>query len=540
MTRAPSTRGPSSVAATLAERCASMSLCAWHADVHGTIIANPKAKGLVGILLSAGFLTKLISDCIRRWGGAREPMPAELFPGCWLVGIHTPTPADAPGYLAAIVLGPEALQAEPFAAWCQSAQADAPSARRALAPLAVHDRASVDRTLGMLRWAAEDLNRLAESAGTIESFTGYLGDAYETIDLLYSIGNSLGQLPRPEQFVRACIFQLHETLLFEWTALLAGPGAGEIPGVGGKCFVHGFEDGQLPDAEQRIAKIVATMGDHPERVIVEQPLADRLDTQVVVQPIAFGGRIVAHLLAGDKRGDDPQVSSYDTGLIEATSRYLGAFLENASLYAQQQTMFLGTLRALTSAIDAKDPYTHGHSERVAHIARGLAGLAGLTEEACERIHIAGLVHDVGKIGVPEAVLTKPGRLTDEEFEIIKRHPTIGHRIIRDIPLMSDVLPGVLHHHERWDGRGYPHGIAGEAIPLMARLIGLADTFDAMSSTRSYRPALSRERVLDEIQKCAGTQFDPALALLFPRLDLAEYDRMLAANKAQAMKLGVAA
>lgn len=520
----------------LSERCAELSLLAWTTDAQGSILTTPKGKGLLGILLGAGYLTRAISTHVRAWEGVREPACENLFPGAWLVGVHALTPARAPGYVVALGLGEEALQAEQLHAWCQSAQADTASARRALSPLAVHDTGSMARLTRVLRWTMTDLDLLAESAGTIESFTGYLGDAYETIDLLYRIGNSIGQLPRPEQFVRSCIYQLHETLRFEWTALASHRSAREIPGVSGKCFVHGVEDHSAHDVEQKIERIVQTLGEHIERVIIEHPSRDGLDSQVVVQPIVFGGRIVAHLLAGDKRGDDPQVSSYDTGLIEATSRYLGAFLENASLYAEQQAMFLGTLRALTSAIDAKDPYTHGHSERVAHLSARLAEQAGLSEEECERIHIAGLVHDVGKIGVPEAVLCKPGRLTEEEFAAIKRHPEIGHRILRDIPLMSDVLPGVLHHHERWDGLGYPHGLAGEDIPVIARIIGLADTFDAMSSTRSYRPALDHAKVFEEIRRCAGTQFDAALVSAFLPIDLEEYDRMLAASLAKAMTL----
>jgi HD-GYP domain-containing protein (c-di-GMP phosphodiesterase class II) len=121
------------------------------------------------------------------------------------------------------------------------------------------------------------------------------------------------------------------------------------------------------------------------------------------------------------------------------------------------------------------------------------------------MHIAGLVHDVGKIGVPEAVLLKPGRLTEEEFNWIRKHPGIGYRILKDIPQLKDILPGVLYHHERWDGGGYPQGLSGRQIPLVARLIALADAFDAMSSNRPYRPDLSREHVLDEILKCSGTQ-----------------------------------
>jgi HD-GYP domain-containing protein (c-di-GMP phosphodiesterase class II) len=137
-----------------------------------------------------------------------------------------------------------------------------------------------------------------------------------------------------------------------------------------------------------------------------------------------------------------------------------------------------------------------------------------------------MLHDVGKIGVPEAVLRKPGRLTEEEFALVKEHPAVGHTILRDIAALGPMLPGVLHHHERWDGGGYPHGLAGQRIPLMGRVLALADTFDAMSSNRAYRPAAPRQRVLDEIQRCSGTQFDPELVGIFLSLDFNSFDALL--------------
>jgi HD-GYP domain-containing protein (c-di-GMP phosphodiesterase class II) len=154
----------------------------------------------------------------------------------------------------------------------------------------------------------------------------------------------------------------------------------------------------------------------------------------------------------------------------------------------------------------------------------------LDRQLVEQYRIGGMVHDVGKIGVPEAVLCKPGRLTEDEFAQIKRHPEIGHRILKDIPALAGVLPGVLWHHERWDGGGYPHQLAGQKIPLIARVLALADTFDAMSSTRSYRPALPRKRVLEEIRAGAGTQFDPELVPLFVSLDFADFDLALESHR----------
>jgi HD-GYP domain-containing protein (c-di-GMP phosphodiesterase class II) len=230
------------------------------------------------------------------------------------------------------------------------------------------------------------------------------------------------------------------------------------------------------------------------------------------------------------------VSSYDTQLIEACAGFMSTFVENVALYDEQQELFVGTLHALTAAIDAKDRYTRGHSERVALVSYQLSQLAGLPETQCERIRIAGLVHDVGKIGVPESTLLKPGKLTDIEFGHIKKHPEIGFEILHQVPLLADVLPGVLHHHERYDGKGYPYGLSGTEIPLMARIIAVADTFDAMSSDRAYRAKMPRAQVLAEIGRSAGTQLDPRLAQLMQKINLAEYDALSARHAASEARL----
>lgn len=186
---------------------------------------------------------------------------------------------------------------------------------------------------------------------------------------------------------------------------------------------------------------------------------------------------------------------------------------------------MGSLQALTGTLEAKDPYTRGHSERVALLARMLAEAVEMDPADIERIDLCGRLHDIGKIGVPDRVLCKPDRLTDEEFEMIKQHPRIGFEILDSIPGLAGILPGVLHHHERWDGRGYPDGLEGEAIPMIARVLALADTFDAMSSNRAYRPSRPRNVVLAEFRKCAGTQFAPDLVEPFLDIDFARFDEM---------------
>ena len=166
---------------------------------------------------------------------------------------------------------------------------------------------------------------------------------------------------------------------------------------------------------------------------------------------------------------------------------------------------------LSGAIDAKDTYTNGHSTRVAEYSREIARRAGLSEKAQEDIYMIGLLHDVGKIGVPDAIINKQAKLTDEEYAIIKTHPAMGANILKNITEFPKLSTGARWHHERYDGRGYPDGLAAEDIPFEARIIAVADAYDAMSSRRSYRDVLPQEIVREEVQKGKGTQFDPVFA-----------------------------
>lgn len=177
----------------------------------------------------------------------------------------------------------------------------------------------------------------------------------------------------------------------------------------------------------------------------------------------------------------------------------------------QKHLFEETTLALANAIDAKDAYTHGHSTRVAEYSRKIAELAGKSEQECEEIYYAGLLHDVGKIGVPEAIITKEGKLTDEEFEMIKKHPAFGADILKDISEYPYLSIGARHHHERYDGKGYPDKLVGTDIPDIARIIAVADSYDAMTSKRSYRKTIPQQKVREEFVSCAGTQFDPQYA-----------------------------
>jgi HD-GYP domain-containing protein (c-di-GMP phosphodiesterase class II) len=246
----------------------------------------------------------------------------------------------------------------------------------------------------------------------------------------------------------------------------------------------------------------------------------------LLAPVRSRDETIGALVTGQKSSHDPEITSVDSQLVCAFGEGMGAFMQNVAMFQEQKALVWGTLQALTAAIDAKDEYTHGHSERVALLGTMLARAAGFPEAQLERVRLAGLVHDIGKIGVRDRVLRKRGRLTNEEYAQLKRHPTVGCAILKDLGPLADLMPGVRHHHERWDGLGYPDGLSGEAIPMLGRVLAVADAFDAMSSDRSYRQALDRSRVMQEIESNAGSQFDPSLARLALELDLSGYDSML--------------
>lgn len=173
-----------------------------------------------------------------------------------------------------------------------------------------------------------------------------------------------------------------------------------------------------------------------------------------------------------------------------------------------------SLDVFTSFVDAKDPYTKGHSNRVAEYSRSIAEKLGYNEERCKQIYYVALLHDIGKCYVPDEILKKPSRLTDEEFAIIKTHTTHGAEMVKNFSSIEDIRDGALFHHERYDGKGYPTGCAGEDIPLIGRIICVADAYDAMNSNRVYRNKLSREVIIDELKKNSGTQFDPKIVEVF--------------------------
>jgi len=237
---------------------------------------------------------------------------------------------------------------------------------------------------------------------------------------------------------------------------------------------------------------------------------------IIAVPIKAKDKIFGVAEVLNKRGGE-RFSKEDIEIFEAIAKQAGLAMENAGLYQDLDELFRGTIRAIVKAIEAKDGYTRGHTERVTEYSLLIGEEMGLSDDEKRKLEISALLHDVGKIGIPDAILGKPGRLTDEEFNVVKSHPERGAEIMGSIQQMSDVLDGIKYHHERYDGKGYPEGLKDGKIPLIARIIGVADAFDAMTTDRPYRKGLPVDEAKRRLVEGAQTQFDKNIISIFIQL-----------------------
>jgi putative nucleotidyltransferase with HDIG domain len=235
-------------------------------------------------------------------------------------------------------------------------------------------------------------------------------------------------------------------------------------------------------------------------------------------PLRTSDEILGALYVDSQSGAG-RFSDADLELLADIGNQVGVALHRVRLLGEIERLLLDTIRAIAATIDAKDGYTHRHSERVAAVARTLAAELGLAAADQETAQLSALLHDLGKIAVPDSILNKPGRLTPDEFDEMKKHPVHGARILSNIqsPLVLAVLPGVRYHHEKWDGTGYPEGLRGEDIPLLGRILGVADFLDALTSARAYRAPSPLQEVVELVTRGAGTAFDPTVAAAVVRL-----------------------
>lgn len=403
--------------------------------------------------------------------------------------------------------------------------------------LPIYTPAALQHQARLMLAVAGDLLRVGGLEQEVETLSSQLANSYEELSLIYQLSGGMKISRGAADFFRQACLDVAAVMGVRGmgVALRAESLENTDPVLYGSVTLPPGEVNRLSTQliDQLRADKKTLLVNDISRIPAYAWLAGSAQRMLAV-PLQRQDEVLGCLFALDKSNGD--FDTVDAKLLNSIANESAIYLENAMLFEDVRGLLMGLLHSLTSAVDAKDTYTCGHSERVAMLSRTLAVEAGLDEAAVERIYMAGLLHDVGKIGVPEAVLQKPGKLTAEEFEQMKEHPEIGARILRDVKQLDDVVPGVLHHHEKFDGTGYPSGLAGDAIPIMGRIIGLADCFDAMTSTRTYRQALPFEVALLEIRRGAGTQFDPVLADAFLRIGEPRLRELLSNHQPQNLSI----
>ena len=393
----------------------------------------------------------------------------------------------------------------------------------------------------MLALLAESFQAVAEAEKQIEMVSSELAQTYEELVLLHKLSTNMKITERDANFLQMACDSLTDIVGVEGMAILlevtiegekrlvlsAGLGLIDVneqmAGILKNRLVEEINSGQEALLDSEVDSPFKY--DWPESIknIIAVPFWGKERTGAHFAEGAQNGNSIIGLMVAINRIDKPDFDSTDAKLFNSVANGCAIFIDNGRLFKDLEELFIGSLKALTSSIDAKDQYTRGHSERVAFISRWIAERIGgeepLKEEQIHRIYLAGLLHDIGKTGIDESVLRKEGELTEQELNQMRKHPSIGAGILSEIKQMHDILPGVLCHHERADGKGYPNGLVGEQIPLVGKIIGLADSFDAMTSKRTYRGAMTVEEARAEIEGRLGTQFDEEVGRVFINSDV---------------------
>ena len=393
----------------------------------------------------------------------------------------------------------------------------------------------------MLGFLAEKFQAQAKAEEQIEMVSAELAQTYEELVLLHKLSTNMKVTESDSNFLQMACDNLTDTISVEGIAILleknienekqmvlsAGLGLIDIDeqmsDVLKNRLMEEINSGKEALLDSEVDSPFKYDWEQDIKNIIAVPLWKIEKKAVPFERVAENNNSIIGMMVAINRIDKPDFDSTDVKLFNSVANECAVFIENGRLFKDLKELFIGSLKALTSSIDAKDQYTRGHSERVAFISRWIAERLAeeepLKEEQIHKIYLAGLLHDIGKMGVDEAILRKKGKLTEKEFEHIRTHSLVGANILSEIKQMRDIVPGVLTHHERVDGKGYPNGLVGEQIPLTGKIIGLADCFDAMTSKRVYRNAMTVEEALLEIERGLGSQFDEKVGRAFINSDV---------------------
>jgi len=359
--------------------------------------------------------------------------------------------------------------------------------------------AHVDEAIGCVQSELDLV--LSEHAGMADD----LLRAYEQLGIVFEVTSRLSSADDPEDVVRLFVESL--SITYQDMELFSAESADNDALVWAP---------RLPEGAAHYAAIVHACVESRRAVVEKFETPTFGIAEIMAAPVFAGDEFVCAIVFANS-GKARRFDASDMSLIDALVSVCGDLLRNYQLAASLRAFSMDTVKALVSAVDQKDQYTSGHSNRVGRYAKLLAAEIGMTGHRLQMLEWAALLHDVGKIGIRDDVLKKPGKLTDEEFEHIKEHPVRSYDVVKEIPQMSEALGGVRHHHEKYNGKGYPDGLAGEDIPLDARIILVADVFDALTTTRSYRKSFSFDKALAIIAEEAGTVGDPKLVPIFERV-----------------------
>ena len=404
----------------------------------------------------------------------------------------------------------------------------------------------MDEMLGLL---AENFQAMAEAEKQIEMVSNELAQTYEELVLLHKLSTNMRVTEPDAAFLQMACDSLAGVVNVEGMAILlektiegekrlvlvAGLGVidvnEQVAGVLKNRLMEEINSGHEALLDSEVDSHFKYNWPKNIKSIIAVPFWGKVKTGAHFEeevfclgaPYGENSSSIIGVMVAINRIDKPDFDSTDVKLFNSVANGCAIFIDNGRLFKDLEELYIGSLKALTSSIDAKDPYTRGHSERVAFISRWIAERIGgdepLKGEQIHKIYLAGLLHDIGKMGVDDVVLRKKGRLTEKEMDDMKKHPLIGAGILSEIKQMRDITAGVLCHHERVDGKGYPNGLVGEQIPLVGKIVGLADSFDAMTSKRTYKNAMTLDEARAEIEKELGKQFDEKVGRAFINSDI---------------------